>query len=83
MADTAALLWPLLGFLSVAALASWWQAHTAKRELRDHGRQSSHDEAVFNERQDEIDRFKRSRERRAAVFAVLGLAIGLYLTLIT
>lgn len=79
MAGAATLLWPFVGFLMVAALASWWQARAAKRELQQSGGGSTDHPAAFSERQEEIRRFKKSREHRAAIFAVLALAALLYL----
>jgi hypothetical protein len=78
MAGAATLLWPFVGFLTIVALATWWQARAAKRELEQSP--GAHDDpAAFAERQDEIGRFKRSRELRAAIFAALALAALLYL----
>ncbi len=80
MAGAATLLWPFVGFLTIAALASWWQARAAKLELEQSA--GAHDNpAAFSERQDEIRRFKKSRELRAAIFAALALSALLYLRL--
>jgi hypothetical protein len=82
MAGAATFLWPFLGFLAAAAVISWWQAHVAKSELKTGKSQRGHDGPRFKERQEEIARFSRSRERRAAIFAVLGLAALVLLTLV-
>ena len=82
MAGAKTLLWPFLGFLTVAALISWWQAHVAKRGLDKGKSQPGRDGPGFKERQEEIARFSRSRERRAAIFAAVGLAAFIYLTLV-
>ena len=71
-------LWPFLGFLIIAALASWWQARSAKHELNE-GDRHGRGRAGFKERQEEIAGFQRSRERRAAAFAALALTALLYL----
>lgn len=82
MASAETLLWPFLGFVASAALISWWQAHVAKRELEAGKSPGDQDGPRFKDRQDEIARFSRSRERRAAIFAALGLAAFVYLTLV-
>jgi len=81
MIDTGAFIWPLLGFLSVAASASWWQAHSAGREIEAMERRFIRDRTSL-EKQDEVRRFKRSRERRAVVLGALGLAVIVYVRLI-
>ena len=82
MAGAATFLWPFLGFLTVAALVSWWQAHVARRELEAGKSQRDRDGTRFKDRQEEIERFSRSRERRAAILAALGLAVFVLLTLV-
>lgn len=76
------LLWPFLGFLTVAALVSWWQAHVAKRELEAGKSRGGNDCPRFKERQEEIAGFSRSRQRRAAFFAGLALLAIVFLTMI-
>ena len=82
MTGVATLLWPFLGFLTVAALMSWWQAHVARRELETGKSQRDQDGARFRDRQDEIARFNRAKRRRAAIFAALGLAVLVLLTVV-
>lgn len=88
MTNAALLLWPLLGFFTVAALAAWWQARNAKREmgsgdtlLRRDGELPPSQQEKLRAKQDEIGSFKRAKERRATVFAALALATLLYLIL--
>jgi hypothetical protein len=79
MAGVETLLWPFLGFLTVAALVSWWQAAAAKRDVQAGESPHDHDGVRFKERQDEIARFTYSRVRRAVIFTALGLAVVVYL----
>jgi hypothetical protein len=71
-----------VGFVTVAALASLWQAHTAKLEIEATEEDLVRNEKALKEKQEEIRRFKRARERRAAVLAALGLAALIYLQLV-
>ena len=89
MTNAALLLWPLLGFFTVAALAAWWQARNARREMDSADRLLSRDPMLppsqqekFRAKQDEIGSFRRSKERRATLFAALALATLLYLLLV-
>jgi hypothetical protein len=79
VAGAETVLWPFLGFLTVAALVSWWQAHVARRELEAGKSRRGND---WKERQEEIAGFRRSRQRRAVVFAGFGLLAIVYLTMV-
>ena len=92
MSSLEVFLWPLAGFLAVAALAGWWQSRNSAAEAAARRKLMATDwEAkrwsempqwqAYQDQQQDPARIARAGRRRAFLFAGLGLALLAYLLL--